>query len=136
MRNCQRCRPCNCGCNQERPQTGGGCGCVETIIEPTVHCCTEQHHHKRVRHIVPVVHHQTNHHHRHHDYVVKRKFTQEHNHHEHGRRNPDWCREGAGNCGGGRGESMPTPGRGYDGRQGESMPTSEFGYDGGEDMYV
>jgi len=120
MRNCQRCRPCNCGCNQG-PTMGDGC--VETIIEPTVHCCSEQHHHKRVRHIVPVVFHQKNHHHRHHEYVVKRKFTQEHSHHEHGRRNPDWCRESGGNCGGGQAERM-------------SMPTSDDGYGGGEDMYV
>ena len=125
MRNCQRCRPCNCGCGGERPQMGGGFdgGCVETIVEPTVHCRTEQHHHKRVRHIVPVVFHQTNHHHRHHEYVVKRKFTQEHNHHEHGRQNRDWCREGR--CGGG-GQVEPMP-----------MPTPDGGCGcGGEDMFV
>jgi len=99
MRNCQRCNCNQCGQDQGQGFIDDGCGCVETIVEPTVHCHTVQHHHKRVRHIVPVVYHQTNHHHRHHDYVVKRKYTQEHNHHEHGRRNEDWCAANDSDCG-------------------------------------
>ena len=98
---------------------GGGCGNVETIVEPTVHCRTEQHHHQRVRHIVPVVYHQTNHHHRHHEYEIRRKFTQEHNHHEHGRRNPDWCQAGRGGCGGSG--MRPGPRQGGCGCDGEEM---------------
>ena len=86
MRNCQRCRPCKpCGGNK-------GGGCVETIVEPTVHCVVpERHHHRRIRHIVPIVYHQAHHHHKHHEYEVKRKFTHEHKHHEHGRFDGDWC---------------------------------------------
>jgi len=96
MRNCQRCRPCGC-----KPRWNhGGCGDVETIVEPTVHCHSESHHHKRVRHIVPVVYHQTHHHHRHHEYEIQKRHTQAHNHHEHGRRNEDWCATGRGGCGG------------------------------------
>ena len=100
MRNCQpRCRPCCPSKGQ-----GGGGGCVETIVHPTVHCRSEHHHHQRVRNIVPVVFHQTHHHHKHHEYEVRRRHTQDHNHHEHGRRNEDWCRVGKGS-GGCKGQS-------------------------------
>ena len=109
MRNCQRPRPCcaNQGWNQ-----GGGCGNVETIVEPTVHCRSEFHHHRRVRHVVPVVFHQTHNHHRHHEYEIQTRHTQAHNHHEHGRRNEDWCAvAGGGNsqggCSGGGGQITP-----------------------------
>ncbi|MCL1990275.1 MAG: hypothetical protein FWG67_05215 [Defluviitaleaceae bacterium] len=99
MTNYQRCRPCGGGrslpnpCPEPQPQpTKPGCGCSETIVEPTVHCrIADQHHHEKVRHIVPIVYHQTHHHHKHHEYEVKRKFTQDHQHHEHGRFNGDWC---------------------------------------------
>ena len=100
MSHCQRCRPCRpcrpCGGNQ-----GGGCGCVETIVEPTVHCqVPERHHHRRVRHIIPVVHHQAHHHHTHREFEIRRRHTHEHNHHEHGRRPQNVC--GTGGCGQGR----------------------------------
>ena len=88
MRNCQKCRPC---CGNQGWNNGRCCKEVEVIVEPTVHCCTEQHHHKCVRHIVPIVYHQAHHHHKHHEYVVKRKHTHEHRHHEHGRFDGDWC---------------------------------------------
>ena len=94
MRNChQKCRPC---CPNQGWNHGGGSGCgnVETIVHPTVHCRSEHPHHQRVRNIVPVVFHQAHHHHKHHEYEVRRRQTHEHNHHEHGRRNEDWCRVG------------------------------------------
>ena len=92
MRNCQRRRPC-CGDHHGKDHHhGGGCGEVEVIVEPTVHCqVPERHHHQRVRHIVPIVYHQAHHHHKHHEYEVKRKHTHKHHHHEHGRFEGDWC---------------------------------------------
>ena len=87
--NCQRRRPC-CGGQVEIPNPG--CGCVETVVEPTVHCrISPCHHHRRIRHIVPIVYHQAHHHHKHHEYEVRRRFKHQHNHHEHGRFEGDWC---------------------------------------------
>jgi len=93
MRNCQKCRPCRpCSGNQGGNQ-GGGCGCIETIVEPTVHCeVPERHHHRRVRHIIPVVHHQVHHHHTHREFEIRRRHTHEQHHHEHGRRPENVCR--------------------------------------------
>ena|GEM_PF-2725458 len=131
MRNCQRCRPCGCG---QKPgwNQGGGCGNVETIVEPTVHCRSEMHHHKRVRHIVPVVFHQTHHHHRHHEYEIQRRHTQDHNHHEHGRRNEDWCAAAGGGCGGGQGHGGQGHGGGGCGGE-RPTPRFENDFEGGFD---
>jgi len=147
MRNCQqRCRPC---CSNQGWNHGGGCGRIETIVHPTVHCRSEHHHHQRVRNIVPVVFHQAHHHHRHHEYEVRRRHTQEHNHHEHGRRKEDWCNPrhhgNQGNCGGGQshcGGGQSSCGGGQSncgGGQGreffEPMMAEEAGFEFDEQMF-
>lgn len=96
MRNLWGCKPCVCGGHQHhnhQQQDDTNCNDnVRTVVEPTVHCNIEdRHHHKTVRHIVPVVYHQRHHHHTHHEYVVKRKYTEDHKNHEHGKFDGDWC---------------------------------------------
>ena len=98
---CRPCRPCRPCCGGQGGNQGGGCGNIETIVEPTVHCrVTERHHHRRVRHIIPVVQHQVHHHHTHREFEIRRRNTQEHNHHEHGRRPENVCGLGRGQVGG------------------------------------
>ena len=137
MRNCHhRCRPRPCcrPCCENHDVGGGGSGgsrCVETIVEPTVHCRSDHHHHRRVRHIIPVVHHRTHHHHTHREWEVRRRHTQEHAHHEHGRR------PGGDLCNFGREERHGHGhGRGCD--QGQEFDSSSFdqGNDCGSEMFM
>ena len=97
-RHCCKPKPCN------GPDYPGGCGGVETVVEPTVHCrMPARNSYKRIRHIVPVVYHQRHNHHDYHEYEIRRQYKSEDRYYEHNRRRPGGLCGGYDGCGDGGG---------------------------------